>query len=185
MSLIGLVWDRQPKVELCSSKIDALWETCCARWSTCDETNTMKAPFYFVSHEMNRKRAKEWERPITCSIFSHLNTFQLLFNLNRDILSFSLTSHDFDFFQISRKVKDMTLTFLYFSKKSSHDLSWLFLKKMTFGASLAWRTLNMSGARRQSDFIRDKLLFKEVYFCALVFDLTLEMIFYLNKCNSI
>ncbi len=87
MSVIGLVWDRsvrwirEPKVQLCSSKIDALWETCCARWSTWDETNTMKDPLYFVTHEMCRKREKrERERPITCFIFSHLNTFQLLFN---------------------------------------------------------------------------------------------------------
>ncbi len=30
----------------------------------------------------------------------------------------------------------------------------------------AWRTLNMkSGARRQSDFIRDKLLFKDIHLC--------------------
>ena len=42
----------------------------------------MKDPLYFVTHEMCRKREKrEREREvITCSIFSHLNTFQLLFN---------------------------------------------------------------------------------------------------------
>ena len=97
MSLIGLVWDRvigwrrQPKVELCSSKIDALWETCCARWSTCDETNNMKAQLYFVTHEMCRKREKEREREANnLFYFLPLNRFQLLFfNLERDILSFS------------------------------------------------------------------------------------------------
>jgi hypothetical protein len=56
-----------------------------------DETSNMKDPLYFVTHKMYRKRAKEKERPKTCSIFSHLNTFQLLFNLDSDILSFSLT----------------------------------------------------------------------------------------------
>jgi hypothetical protein len=78
-------------------------------------------------------------------------------------------SHDFDFFQKTKKVKVMTLTFLEFWKKSKSwlwlfwnfeksqvmtwlldDLTWLFLKKMTFGASLSkcgkkhewWRLVN-------------------------------------------
>ena len=42
---------------------------CCARWSTCDETNNMKAQLNVVTHEMCRKREKERERPNTCSIF--------------------------------------------------------------------------------------------------------------------
>jgi hypothetical protein len=58
-----------------------------------DKTNNMKAQLYCVTHEMCRKREKERkrERPINCSILSHLKLFQLLFNLNRDILSLSLT----------------------------------------------------------------------------------------------
>ena len=57
-----------------------------------DETNNLKAPLYFVTHEMCRKRAKEREREANYLFhFFPLNTFQLLFNLDRDILSFSLT----------------------------------------------------------------------------------------------
>ena len=56
-----------------------------------DETNNLKAPLYFVTHEMCRKRAKERERGQLLVSFFPLNTFQLLFNLDRDILSLSLT----------------------------------------------------------------------------------------------
>ena len=52
----------------------------------------MKDPLYFVTHEMSRKRAKERERKVIYLFyFFYLNTFQLLFNLDRDALSFSLT----------------------------------------------------------------------------------------------
>ena len=45
---------------------------------------------YFVTHEMCRKRAKEREREANYLFyFLPLNRFQLLFNLERDILSFS------------------------------------------------------------------------------------------------
>ena len=47
---------------------------------------------FFVSHEMCRKRAKEREREANNFFYCFpLNKFQLLFNLERDALSFSLS----------------------------------------------------------------------------------------------
>ncbi len=49
-------------------------KTCCAHTDRREKTNTFKAQLNVVTHEMCRKREKrERERPITCSIFSHLN----------------------------------------------------------------------------------------------------------------
>ncbi len=56
------------------------------------DTVFVKVRNLFVSHEMCQKREKREREAKDLFYFSHLNTFQLLFNLKRDILlSFSLT----------------------------------------------------------------------------------------------
>jgi hypothetical protein len=65
-------------MELFSLKIDALFvksEKCFVLAGRREKTNTFKAPFYVVTHEMcsERERERVKKRPITWSIFSHLN----------------------------------------------------------------------------------------------------------------